>query len=660
VVIGCETRNPQNLKVWPIDSPTHAVVTRKGGEDVEDVTPFISIINAYAAKDEREFIAREKAKKTKQVEESRYVISDDVTKDTPEINALITKVVGKYQHIPGTRSITIEGQQYILPPTAFERISIKQLRKYLPQSIIDKAVHDELVGNMEGKQVWKYVPYSEARKQHVIRSMIFLKVKEKGGQFDKLKARLVCDGSNQSEEQFDRTSSPTVDYSSLLLILSLVKYLDAKIATVDVPAAFLNSKLKEKIYMMLDADVSRVLVENDPNLFQFLNDKGQLIVLLLMCLYGLKQAGAEWFMVLSTFIVDKLNYTQSKADRCVFFKFVNGRLHILIIHVDDLLITYTCEKDYQRLKQQFIQMFGTMTFIEGNEHHYLGLEIKILKDKSVFINQTSHLMKVIKSYVEWRVNMDPQFKLKPYITPSVPTLVAEMQTDDYCDDLFQQSVIHYVYSISYAAQRTRPDVLFPINIMATVVSSPPKCIIKHMDRTFGYLSNTVNKGIILGAKGTALTVMADASYGIHRDGKSHSGVIVFMDNNMLLAKSVKQKLVVVSSTEAEMECLTEGLKQLQPIKKLLEELQLLVDNKTIIQQDNKSTMRLAKRGEGFDGKSRHMRVRYHYIAEQVSKGEIDIQYLETTKMVADLLSKPGGSSNFSELVQSIVKNMPDI
>jgi ribonuclease HI len=181
-----------------------------------------------------------------------------------------------------------------------------------------------------------------------------------------------------------------------------------------------------------------------------------------------------------------------------------------------------------------------------------------------------------------------------------------------------------------------------------------------MDRTFGYLSNTVNKGIILGAKGTALTVMADASYGIHRDGKSHSGVIVFMDNNMLLAKSVKQKLVVVSSTEAEMECLTEGLKQLQPIKKLLEELQLLVDNKTIIQQDNKSTMRLAKRGEGFDGKSRHMRVRYHYIAEQVSKGEIDIQYLETTKMVADLLSKPGGSSNFSELVQSIVKDMPDI
>ena len=197
--------------------------------------------------------------------------------------------------------------------------------------------------------------------------------------------------------------------------------------------------------------------------------------------------------------------------------------------------------------------------------------------------------------------------------------------------------------------------------MSTVVSCPPRSILRHLDRVFGYLSGTVNKGIILGASNTSLTVMADASYGTHiKDGKSHSGIIIFMDKSILSAKSVKQKLVTVSSTEAELECMTEGLKQLQPIKKMLEELKLLSSEPVKVLQDNKSTMRLANRGEGFDGKSRHMRVRYHYIAEQVANGEIDIQHLETTKMVADILSKPGGGSNFGTLVQIIVKDMPDI
>jgi len=262
--------------------------------------------------------------------------------------------------------------------------------------------------------------------------------------------------------------------------------------------------------------------------------------------------------------------------------------------------------------------------------------------------------------VDWRVNMDPNFKLKDYVTPSTNNLLSDLVTDPNCEATFQESVIHYVYSLSYIAQRTRPDILFPVNAMATAVSKPPKVIIKHLDRAFGYLSNTVSKGILLGAKDTTLTVMADASFGIHRDGKSHSGILIFMDNSILLAKSVKQKLVTLSSTESELDCLSDGLQRLQPIKKLQEELKVLASRKPKALQDNNSTMRLAERGEGYVGKSRHMRVRYYHIAEQVENNELDLERLETTKMVADIMSKPGGGSNFKELVSYIVKDMPDI
>lgn len=665
IVVGFEPRTPANLKVWlPFLGKTvsgYHIVTRKDGEQVTNTEEVIKLVNSIAAEEERKFKLSSSKKKASGQPVQRNQIDHVQHTETQVVNTVnsYSSVVGDHQHIPGSRSIIIDAKQHILPPDAFDHISIKKLRKFLPHHIIDAAVLDELKGNMEGRNVWKYVPWSEVSGKHILRSHFFLKVKEVDGLFDKLKGRMVCDGSNQLESEYSRTSSPTVDYSSILLQLSLVKYLKAKLATVDIPGAFLNSKLKEKIYMLLDVDIAEILVRNNPDLKKFQNKKGQLVVLLLMCLYGLKQAGAEWFEVISSVIIG-LGYTQSKADRCVFFKRTGDKLDMIAIHVDDCLIMYTNETDYIKLKEKFVEVFGEMQFKEGNDHNYLGLKIKVLKDRSVFINQSSYTKKVLKTYVDWRTTMDPGFKLRVYSTPSVADMMQDMRCDKVCDKLFQESVIHYVYSLSYLAQRTRPDTLFPVNIMATVVSCPPVSIIRHLDRVFGYLSGTLEKGILLGANNTTTSSMADAAYGIHWDGKSHTGLFVFLDHSLLSAKSSKQKLVTVSSTEAELESLTEAIKVQQPIHKLLEELKLLSGKPTTMYQDNKSTMRIASRGEGYDGKSRHMRVRYHYIAEQVENGTIDIQHLETTKMVADLLSKPGGGSNFAALVKTIVKDMPDI
>jgi hypothetical protein len=55
-----------------------------------------------------------------------------------------------------------------------------------------------------------------------------------------------------------------------------------------------------------------------------------------------------------------------------------------------------------------------------------------------------------------------------------------------------------------------------------------------------------------------------------------------------------------------------------------------------------------------------MRVRYHAVAEQVANREIEFAHCPTLQMVSDMLSKPGGGSNFTDLVDMIVANLPDI
>ena len=549
-------------------------------------------------------------------------------------------------------------KEYHVPVGAFERISLAKAKLCLPSELVDGAVIQELITNMQRYDVWDYCTPDSVRGKHVLRSMLFLKVKTTPtGEFDKLKARLVPDGSMQKEDEYSRTSSPTVDFSNLSLVLSLTKYLRAKISTVDVPAAYLNASIREQIYMRLDKGVADVLVANDPSLAQYRCQDGSIVVRLKKCIYGLKQSGAEWHDIIVKFLLS-LGFEQSVADRCIFYKTIDGKPNLVAIHVDDLLQVYTDDAHFESVKTQFVKRFGEMKFTEGASHSYLGMALQVLPDNSVFVNQTGYARSLVASYEQWRATLAEPFHLRPYKTPSVPSLT-ELAPAETCDKDFKAKVIHYVYSLLYIVQHTRPDFMFPVNYLTTLVSSPPRAIIPHLDRVFGYLHGTLGKGLLLGAESTGLTMIADAAYAIHRDGKSHSGVIVKMGDSTIAAQSAKQKLVTMSSTEAELEAMVSGLKRLQPIRRLLEELDLLATDPTIVQQDNKSAITIASSGEGYSGKSKHMRVRYHAVAEQIANGEIAIEHCPTIKMLSDVLTKPGGGTNFTDLVDAIVALLPD-
>jgi hypothetical protein len=115
------------------------------------------------------------------------------------------------------------------------------------------------------------------------------------GSIDKHKARLVARGDRQKEgiDYFDITS-PVVDASIIRFALGLAVQRGMHIATLDVPTAFLGSKLDETIYMRLpECDWS----DMDPA------SRSRPLVKLRATLYGLKQAGRYWFEDVYDFVV---------------------------------------------------------------------------------------------------------------------------------------------------------------------------------------------------------------------------------------------------------------------------------------------------------------------------------------------------------------------
>ena len=64
--------------------------------------------------------------------------------------------------------------------------------------------------------------------------------------------------------------------------------------------------------------------------------------------------------------------------------------------------------------------------------------------------------------------------------------------------------------------------------------------------------------------------------------------------------------------------------------------------------DNKSALALAK-NPVFHKRSKHIRVKYHFIQGCLEEGTIKASYINTKDQLADLLTKPLGRIKFLEL-----------
>ena len=63
--------------------------------------------------------------------------------------------------------------------------------------------------------------------------------------------------------------------------------------------------------------------------------------------------------------------------------------------------------------------------------------------------------------------------------------------------------------------------------------------------------------------------------------------------------------------------------------------------KKIVYQDNQSEIRMEQNGKNSCTRnSRHIDIRYYFVAERVKKKEINIKYFPTEIMLADFFTKP--------------------
>ena len=84
---------------------------------------------------------------------------------------------------------------------------------------------------------------------------------------------------------------------------------------------------------------------------------------------------------------------------------------------------------------------------------------------------------------------------------------------------------------------------------------------------------------------------------------------------------------------------------------MLTDIRMPLDGPTVIHEDNQGAIALA-RNPVTHVRTKHIDICYHFIREGIQNGAIDLKYVTTNEMVADILTKPLSKHRFEKLLHS--------
>ena len=123
----------------------------------------------------------------------------------------------------------------------------------------------------------------------------------------------------------------------------------------------------------------------------------------------------------------------------------------------------------------------------------------------------------------------------------------------------------------------------------------------------------------------------------------------------IFSNTVLEKTMSLSAAEAEYKGVYRGTKYAVSIKQFLEELGFNQSEPTEIKSDNQAAIAMAK--QKFSGSStRHVKIAFHYVREQLEAHETRVTYCPTENMVADIMTKALDRVKF-EYFRNILLNM---
>ncbi|KAL0546854.1 hypothetical protein IC582_016772 [Cucumis melo] len=210
----------------------------------------------------------------------------------------------------------------------------------------------------------------------------------------------------------------------------------------DVKNVFLNGTLSKEVYMKPPPNTS---------------PPPHKVCLLHRALYGMKQAPRAWFATFGSTIT-QVGFTSSHHDTTLFTRHTPQGIVLLLLYVDDMIITGNDAQVISDLQHYLSQHFEIKDF--GFLNYFIGIEVSrcsngYLLSKAKYVSDFL-VRSELTDFNTTSTPLDPNVHLNPY--GGVPL-------EDV--SLYQQLVGGLIYLIA-----TRPDITYAIHIVSQFIAAP--------------------------------------------------------------------------------------------------------------------------------------------------------------------------------------------
>ena len=377
---------------------------------------------------------------------------------------------------------------------------------------------DEEMHSLLKNHTWDVVPLPFG-KTAVGCKWVHTKKHHADGTLERYKSRLVARGFTQSYGiDYFETFAPVAKMETVRLLLALAAHFEWVIRQFDVKNAFLHGDLTEEVYMQPPPGYS-------------LGPPGT-VCRLRKSLYGLKQSPRMWFGRFSS-VMKAEGYVHSNGDSSLFVRHCPAGVSILVVYVDDILITGSDVTEASRLSAALARAFEIKAL--GPLRYFLGLEVAY-SSRGIFVSQQHYTVDLLK--------LTGMTDCAPVRTPIDPNV----KLGDGGDS---PPVNHYRYQqlvgkLIYLTH-TRPDISFAVHLLSQFMHAPHEIHRQAAHRVLAYLKGCPGKGLHFPrSEDETVKVYTDADFaGSIVDCRSTTGYCTFVFGSLVSGKAASRTACLV-------------------------------------------------------------------------------------------------------------------
>ncbi|XP_071738734.1 uncharacterized mitochondrial protein AtMg00810-like [Rutidosis leptorrhynchoides] len=342
-------------------------------------------------------------------------------------------------------------------------------------------------------------------------------------------------------------------------------------------------------------------------------------------IYGLKQSPRAWFGKFNAVVRD-FGLRRSAYDHSVFFASSNSGCILLVVYVDDIVITGSDKEGINRLKTFLSTQFQTKDL--GPLKYFLGIEVSRNK-RGIFLSQRKYCLDVLSD--------SGLIDAKICEAPMIPNV--KLKADDGEELINPEKYRRIVGKLNYLTL-TRPDIAFPVSVVSQFLSSPRTSHWNAVTHILKYLKGTPGRGILYQNHGHhTIEGFSDADYnGDPTTKRSTTGYCVFVGGNLVSWKSKKQNVVSRSSAESEYRAMAQTTCELIWVRNLLGEIGFAQSEPVDLWCDNKAAIHIAS-NPVFHERTKHIEVDCHFTREKLEEGIIRLSHVKSNEQLADIFTK---------------------